>query len=108
MEKSKVSALVGKYIENCQEAFDNDSDIIDGLTEIFTREELEDLGYGDFIKDYFDDEDEDKIEYRVMIGEDGDDYIYQGKLSWEEAYATLEQVKSFLKPGAYARVELDG
>ena len=29
--------------------------IIDDLSGIFTRKDLEELGYGDFIKDYFDD-----------------------------------------------------
>ena len=31
----------------------DDSQIIDALTDIFDKEELDELGYADFIKDYF-------------------------------------------------------
>ena len=51
----KVSSLISAYIELAQQNFYDDAQIIDDLTGIFTRKDLEELGYGDFIKDYFDD-----------------------------------------------------
>lgn len=47
--------MVREYIAVCQQECYDDAQIIDVLAEIFTREELESLGYGDFIKDYFND-----------------------------------------------------
>lgn len=53
--KNKTKAMVSEYISVCQQECYNDAQIIDVLAEIFTREELESLGYGDFIRNYFDD-----------------------------------------------------
>lgn len=50
----KAKALIDAYIELGQAEQYDDSQIIDALTDIFNRSELEDLGYGEFIKDYFD------------------------------------------------------
>lgn len=50
----KAKALIDAYIELGQAEHYDDSQIIDALTDIFDRSELEDLGYGEFIKDYFD------------------------------------------------------
>lgn len=47
--------LISAYIELAQQNFYDDAQIIDDLSGIFTRKDLEELGYGDFIKDYFDD-----------------------------------------------------
>jgi len=49
----KVSSLISAYIELAQQNFYDDVEIISDLTGIFTRKDLENLGYGDF-KDYFD------------------------------------------------------
>lgn len=51
----KASNLISAYIELAQQNFYDDAQIIDDLSGIFTRKDLEELGYGDFIKDYFDD-----------------------------------------------------
>ena len=53
--KEKSKAMVREYIAICQQECYDDAQIIDVLAEIFTREELESLGYGDFIRNYFDD-----------------------------------------------------
>ena len=50
----KIRALIDAYIELARNDHYNDSQIIDALTDIFDREELEEYGYGDFIKAYFD------------------------------------------------------
>ena len=47
--------MVREYIAICQQECYDDAQIIDVLAEIFTREELESLGYGDFIRNYFND-----------------------------------------------------
>lgn len=51
----KASSLISAYIELAQQNFYDDAQIIDDLSGIFTRKDLEELSYGDFIKDYFDD-----------------------------------------------------
>ena len=53
--KEKSKAMIREYIAVCQQECYDDAQIIDVLVEIFTREELEPLGYGDFVRDYFDD-----------------------------------------------------
>lgn len=57
--KSRCNAFVGAYIEELQEAGFDDSQIIDRLTDVFFRDELEELGYGDFIRAYFEEDDND-------------------------------------------------
>lgn len=54
----QIKALIDAYIELAQENSYDDSQIIDSLTDIFDREELEELGYADFIQSYFDEDDE--------------------------------------------------
>lgn len=49
----KVKSLIDAYIELGQRTGFDDSQIIDALTDIFDKEELDELGYADFIKDYF-------------------------------------------------------
>lgn len=51
----KISELIDAYIEMGQDACHDDAEIIDGLLDIFTPEELDELGFGDFIKDYMED-----------------------------------------------------
>lgn len=51
----KVGRLISSYIEVCQDDFYDDAQIIDTLAGIFTREELETLGFGEFVRDYFED-----------------------------------------------------
>lgn len=52
----KVARLVDAYIDKCQSVPPaDDSQIIDKLMEIFTREELEEMGFGGFIKAYCND-----------------------------------------------------
>lgn len=51
----KVGRLISAYIEVCQGNFYDDAQIIDTLADIFTREELETLGFGEFVRDYFED-----------------------------------------------------
>lgn len=51
----KVGRLISAYIEVCQGDFYDDAQIIDTLAGIFTREELETLGFGEFVRDYFED-----------------------------------------------------
>lgn len=53
--KEKSKAMVREYIAVCQQECYDDAQIIDVLAEVFTREELESLGYGDFVRDYFND-----------------------------------------------------
>ena len=55
MSRENVKRLVSAYIELGQQSCLDDAEIIDVLASIFTRKELDELGYGDFIKDYFDD-----------------------------------------------------
>lgn len=54
--KVQMQEFISTYISRRQDAFHDDSDIIDGLLEMFSREELELYGYSDFIKDYFSEE----------------------------------------------------
>lgn len=54
----KMSEFIDFYITRRQGAFHDDSDIIDGLLELFSKEELERYGYGDFVKEYFSDREE--------------------------------------------------
>ena len=54
----KISALIDAYIELAQNHHYNDSQIIDSLADIFDEEELVELGYGDFVHDYFHDNEE--------------------------------------------------
>lgn len=61
--KDKIIALIDAYIEIAQRENYDDSQIIDSLTDIFDRSELEEYGFRDFIKDYFDCNDEDCIDY---------------------------------------------
>lgn len=51
----KIAALIDAYIELAQAHSYDDSQIIDALTDIFDRKELEELGYAEFIKNYFED-----------------------------------------------------
>lgn len=55
MSPEKAKRLVAAYIELGQQSCRDDSEIIDVLEGIFTREELEELGCGNFVRDYFDD-----------------------------------------------------
>ena len=52
----KAAELIGAYVETGEECGLDDSQIIDELTAIFTPEELEGYGFGDFIRAYFNDE----------------------------------------------------
>ena len=54
----KIKALIDAYIELAQNEYYNDSQIIDALSDIVDREELEMYGFGDFIKSFFDGEEE--------------------------------------------------
>ena len=42
----KASSLISAYIELAQQNFYDDAQIIDDLSGIFTRKDLEELGYG--------------------------------------------------------------
>lgn len=52
----KTFALIEAYIELAQRHSYNDSQIIDSLTDIFDRDELEELGYSEFIRAYFEED----------------------------------------------------
>ncbi len=52
----KTAALLDAYIELAQEVGYSDSQIIDALMDIYDREELEQLGYADFIRSYFEED----------------------------------------------------
>ena len=52
----KIAALIDAYIELAQAHSYDDSQIIDALTDIFDREELEELGYAEFIRAYFEED----------------------------------------------------
>lgn len=54
----QITALISSYIELGQNEGYDDSQIIDALTDIFDREELEWYGFGDFVKSYFDDKED--------------------------------------------------
>lgn len=54
----KIVALIEAYIELARDFSYDDTQIIDALTDIFDREELEELGYADFIRAYFEEDDE--------------------------------------------------
>lgn len=60
----QIKALIDAYIELGQHEHYNDSQIIEALADIFSQSELEELGYGGFIKDYFT---EDGM-YRISAG----------------------------------------
>lgn len=49
----KIAEFIEFYIRRRQDAFHNDSDIIEGLLEVFSKEELERYCHGNFIGDYF-------------------------------------------------------
>ena len=70
----KASSLISAYIELAQQNFYDDAQIIDDLSGIFTRKDLEELGYGKswagesgtkaiYVKDYK------KMAARIGIGE---------------------------------------
>lgn len=46
-----------------------------------------------------------ETKYRVMIGADGDDYVYANKLNYEDAVTVKNNVQ--LIPGAYTYIEKD-
>jgi len=52
----KIVALIEAYIELAQDNSYDDSKIIDALTDIFNREELEELGYAEFVRAYFEED----------------------------------------------------
>ena len=52
----KREEFINTYIALRQESFHNDSDIIEGLLEIFSKNELEQYGLTDFVHEYFCDE----------------------------------------------------
>lgn len=52
----KIVALIEAYIELAQTHSYDDSQIIDALTDIFDREEFEELGYAEFIRSYFEED----------------------------------------------------
>lgn len=54
--KGKVKSLVDLFIGGCQSSQWDDAEIIEDLLTVLTREDLEDCGFGDFIKAYFDSE----------------------------------------------------
>lgn len=59
--------MVDAYITLGQESMLNDSDIIDTLADIFSREELERLGFGNFVRDYFDDDEDGVGSYASIL-----------------------------------------
>ena len=54
--KTKMEELIDLFIDGCQSSQWDDAEIIEDLLTIFTREDLEECGFGDFIKAYFDEE----------------------------------------------------
>lgn len=54
--KTKMGELISLFIDGCQSSYMDDAEIIDELLTVFTREDLEECGFGDFIKAYFDEE----------------------------------------------------
>ncbi len=62
----QLSALIDAYIELAQNHNYNDSQIIDSLTDIFDEKDLVELGFGDFVFNYFHDE-----EIPVPVGVSG-------------------------------------
>lgn len=43
------------------------------------------------------------IFYNILIGEDGDDYIYQERVPAHEVNTVKDKINQFLKPGAYIK-----
>ena len=56
-KSQKVSALINAYIELAQRENYDDAQIIDALTDIFYQHELEELGFENFVRNYFEDKD---------------------------------------------------
>lgn len=54
--KNRCKALIDAYIDLALRDSHEKNQIIDALLDIFDREDLESLGYGDFIYSYFRDE----------------------------------------------------
>ena len=82
----KISALIDAYIELAQNHHYNDSQIIDSLTDIFDEEELKDLGYGDFIFNYFYDVEEPQ---KPVVLEDISKIAYElYKQDWVDSHTT--------------------
>lgn len=52
-KSQKGCALLDAYIELAQRENYDDTQIIDALTDIFDRHELEELGFGNFVRNYF-------------------------------------------------------
>lgn len=56
--EKQLRELLSRYIDSLPTW--NDAEIIDNLVEIFSREELEYFGYGNFIKNYFEEDTDDE------------------------------------------------
>ena len=91
------SALLELYFSLGQSTFLSDSDMFDELTDIFTQADLEKLGFGDYCKDYFDEE------YLIPVA-----WMMSGLLkvkanSLEEAYrkARTDEEDYMLPEGCY-------
>lgn len=65
LKNEQVTRLIDEYISAMQATHHDDSQIIDILADIFDRSELEQLGYGDFVKDYFDEQDAENGDFRI-------------------------------------------
>lgn len=46
-----------------------------------------------------------ELKYRVMVGQDGDDYVYRGNLTWDAAWTVFQEIRLWLAARAYARIE---
>lgn len=96
----KISALIDAYIELAQNHHYNDSQIIDSLTDIFDEEELKDLGYGDFIFNYFHDDEEHPVSLVDISKVAYDLYVED----WVEQHTTPEmRLQSIREYHTYAQ-----
>ena len=37
-----------------------------------------------------------ELKYRVMAGQDGDDYVYQGNLAWGDVWTVFQEIRLWL------------
>ena len=51
--KAKMRELIDLFIGGCQSSQWDDADIIEDLLTVLSREDLEECGFGNFIKAYF-------------------------------------------------------
>ena len=98
----KFSALIDAYIELAQNHHYDDSQIFDSLTDIFDENELVELGFGDFVHNYFHDSEEVRKPVSFL---DISKVVYElYKQNWIDQHTTpFERLQSIREYFAYVQ-----